>query len=125
MFANYRKKSIFSRLPDESLKVYINAMVRKRADNQLELVYSPEWEAEIYLAGGLKDNVIWKDLHTLKPELLVIYGEHSETAWKSSRQLIQKKLPGAEIKVIQDYGHLVPLERPDIIGRDILAFLEK
>src|ERR1041384_3711000 len=50
VFGGYRKRSIFRFMSDENLRQYIQGMTRK-TDSNYELVYSPDWEAQIYRTG--------------------------------------------------------------------------
>ena len=48
MFDNYRQKSVFKRLSDDSLYDYVEALACPNPEGEFELCYSPEWEAQIY-----------------------------------------------------------------------------
>ncbi len=60
VFRSYRSRSVFRYMSDESLWAYIEGITRK-TDQGYELVYSPEWEAHIYLTA-FRDFDLWRDL---------------------------------------------------------------
>jgi pimeloyl-ACP methyl ester carboxylesterase len=123
MFENYRNKEIFRCLDDAALQDYVEALARLREDGQIELDYSPEWEARIYATGVLADMDIWRSLGDLKPPLLVMRGENSDTFRLDSLRLLRKKLPKAQVHTVPDSTHLVALERPAQVSQMIQDFL--
>ncbi len=125
IFASYRQKSVFARIDDPGLWSYVKAISVERQDNQVELIISPEWEARIYVTAAISDRSIWNDLAGLKPRLLVIRGEHSNTFSAYTVRLMQKKLPKMSFVNLPEAGHLVPLEQPHKVAAIITEFLQK
>lgn len=123
MFTNYRRKSIFHRMDDTSLQAYVDALTVHNQENEITLSYLPEWEARIYVTGVRADMDIWNKLPSLQPPVLVLRGEHSDTFWKNTADRFQRLLPSARMVTIPDSGHLVPLERPEQVAREISEFL--
>lgn len=123
MFANYRKKTIFSRMNDEALSAYVDALACPNGDGSLDLCYSSAWESRIYLTGILPDMELWKRLGSLKPPILILRGAESDTFSKSTAGLAQRRLPSMQVHSVENAGHLVPLERPGEVARLTLDFL--
>ncbi|MBK8781856.1 MAG: alpha/beta hydrolase [Anaerolineales bacterium] len=59
VFRSFRSRSVFRYLSDESLCIYIEGITHPKDDGTFELIYSPEWEARIYLTG-LRDFDLWR-----------------------------------------------------------------
>ncbi|MFC1879176.1 alpha/beta fold hydrolase [Chloroflexota bacterium] len=123
MFDNYRKKAVFGRIDDHGLMAYVDSLVKPLPKGQVGLTYSPEWEARIYITGILADGEIWRQLPSLKPPVLLIQGADSNTFWSSTARLILRRLPTAQLTTIPDAGHLVALERPMTLGKEIQKFI--
>ncbi len=123
LLKGYRRKSIFRYMSDASLEAYVEGLTRPRPDGQYELVYSPEWEARIYVTGVWHDTDIWRGLPKLQIPLLIIRGAETDTFWASTARLVKQKLPPAQIVTIENATHLVPLEQPEKVARIITEFL--
>ncbi len=124
MYDSYRRKAVFSRIDDRNLRTCVEALVRPRSDGQVELIYSPEWEARLYLVGPQVDWQLWKELHTLRPPALIVRGGDVEPGWPDGMGAVKQRLPHAAIHSVAGAGHLVPLEKPGEVGavtRDFLA----
>jgi pimeloyl-ACP methyl ester carboxylesterase len=119
MFTRYRRAPVFARLSDDHLRVYVGALARPRADGQVELAYSPEWEVKIYETGPLN---LWRDLPNLRPPLAIIYGAESDTFLPPAARKVQRALPAATLHAIPEAGHLAPLEKPAETGKHITQF---
>jgi pimeloyl-ACP methyl ester carboxylesterase len=122
MFSRYRRAPVFKHIDDHGLRAYINSMARPRPDGQVELSFSPEWEAKIYEVGPLN---VWPALKNLRPPLLIIRGAKSDTFFPQTAKKVKQVLPGAIIHDIEGASHLVPLERPEETGRLIREFLDR
>ncbi|RME36865.1 MAG: alpha/beta hydrolase [Thermoflexia bacterium] len=120
-FRYLREKPFFARWPDESLWAYVEAGTRERPGGEVELVYSPEWEARIF---ALVPADVWRAVPRLQAPALIIRGEHSGTFLPQAMEHMRRLLPGARYHVVPDAGHMVPLERPVETGAVVRAFLE-
>ncbi|MCX6036143.1 MAG: alpha/beta hydrolase [Chloroflexi bacterium] len=121
----YRRKSVFRYLSDASLDAYIEGLIYPRPDGKYELVYSPEWEAHIYITGIWHDMDLWRGLPGLNIPLLIIRGAETDTFWASTGRGVQRKVPATRVVTIPKATHLVPLERPDEVYQAIQLFLEE
>lgn len=123
MFYSYRNKPIFSRLPDSSLWAYVASLACDLPDGGVKLCYTPQWEAQIYATGGLRDMSLWRDLPNLHIPVLLLRGELSNTFWFSTARLFKRKVPEAQIFALTNTTHLLPLEQPENTFHIIDKFL--
>jgi len=119
----YRRKSVFRYMDNASLEAYVEGLTRPLPDGKYELVYSPEWEARIYITGVWRDMDLWRDLPRLKLPLLILRGAETDTFWASTARRVQRKLPSAQIVTLEKATHLVPLEQPGKVVEYIQSFL--
>lgn len=63
-------------------------------------------------------------LHMIKAPTLIIVGDKDERTPPEFSRRIHKEIPNSKLVIINGCGHYVLLERPDIVNREILAFLE-
>ena len=124
VFRSYRTRDVFRYLSDESLRHYIEGITKPRDGGGFELVFSPEWEAHIYLTG-LRDFDLWKQLPKLKVPTLIIRGAETDTFLARTGDLVKKKNPNIQVVSLERSTHLVPLERPQEVFDLIQSFLEK
>jgi len=123
LLKGYRRKSIFRYMNDASLKAYVEGLTRPRPDGKYELVYSPEWEARIYVTGVWRDLDLWRGLPRLELPLLILRGAETDTFWESTAHLVKRKLPSAQVVTLPQATHLVPLERPLEVSALIHEFI--
>lgn len=121
MFARYRRASIFSRVSDEGLRAYVESLAHSRPDGQVELNYSPEWEAAVYRTGPLN---LWPRLGTLKVPTIIIYAAESDSFIPQVAERLRKNFPQIQLHKVEDASHLVPMEKPEEVGRVAVEFLE-
>lgn len=125
LFAGYRRKPVFRYFSDSALDAYIDGLTRPRADGKYELVYSPGWEARIYVTGIWHDMDLWRGLPGLKIPLLIIRGVETDTFLASTARRVLRKVPAARVVAIPQATHLVPLEHPDEVYQSIHEFLQE
>jgi len=124
VFRGYRGRNIFRYMSDENLRRYIEGMTKPGANGGYELVFSPDWEAQIYRTG-LRDFDIWRDLPRLKVPTLFLRGAESDTFLEGAARLVKRKQPLAKLETLEKSTHLVPLERPQEVFDGMQAFLNK
>ncbi len=81
--------------------------------------------ARIYLTGALADQELWSRLKTCRLPMLLIRGEQSQVCTPAIARRIQRVAPQTQIVSIPGAGHLVALEKPLEVARNILEFTEK
>lgn len=121
----YRRKSIFRYLSNANLEAYVEGLTLLRPDGKFELLYSPEWEAHIYVTGIWNDMDLWRGLPGLHIPLLIIRGAETDTFWASTARRVLRKAPAAQVVTVPQATHLVPLEQPDTVYQTIQEFLQE
>ena len=64
-------------------------------------------------------------LPTIDVPVLVLVGEEDRLTPPADAEAMAAALPNARLTRIAGAGHLAPLERPDEVGRELMAFLEE
>jgi pimeloyl-ACP methyl ester carboxylesterase len=111
-------------MSDENLRVFIEGITRETRNGSYELLYSPDWEAQIYRTG-MHDFDIWHGLSALRVPMLFIRGAETDTFLKSAATLIKRKRPEARIETLKRSTHLLPLERPREVFEIMQSFLKE
>jgi pimeloyl-ACP methyl ester carboxylesterase len=123
VFKRYRKRSVFRYFSDENLMTYIEGITRKTSTG-FELVYSPEWETQIYRTG-LQDFDLWRGLPTLNVPTLILRGAETDTFLESAARLVREKQPNVRVEALPKSTHLLPLERPKEVFEIMQNFLSE
>ncbi len=116
----FRGKRLFARWSDGIVRAYAESITAPGEDGSVHLVWTPEWEAQIYRTLATD---VWTLPHRIKPPLMVLRGESSDTFFKSGAGLFHLLNPRARIIDVSGAGHLVPQEQPDQVGKLIAQFL--
>lgn len=122
IFRGYRSRKVFQYMSDENLKIYIAGITKEKTDGGYELVYSPEWEAQIYRTG-MHDFDIMRGLPKLEVPTLIIRGAETDTFLESMARLVKKKNSNIQIHTLERSTHLLPLEYPQEIAIITKSFL--
>ena len=124
VFRGYRSRNIFRYMSDENLKIYIEGITKPKADGGYELVYPPEWEAQVYRTG-MHDFDILRNLPKLEVPTLFIRGMETDTFLENMAMLVKRKQPKVKIESLPKSTHLLPLERPKEVFEIIQSFLNE
>lgn len=119
-FERYRTKKVFSRMSDAALWTFVQAGVRETGNGDFALAFPREWEAAIY-AHPPAD--VWELVGQVTQPTLGIRAAESDTILPDSWQLWQEKQPAATFIEIEESTHLVPLEKPYELARQVLGWL--
>lgn len=125
MFATYRQKAVFRKINDEGLRAYVDALACQDPEGQIQLCYPADWEARIYVTGIRADRELWLQLPRLLPPVLFLRGAMSDTFYPTTARMVQRRLKTARITTISDSTYLVPLEKPDLVYKEIIQFLSE
>jgi pimeloyl-ACP methyl ester carboxylesterase len=101
--------------------------------------YSPEkvnsvFKNQLYLAykyGNSKPRLLnmmpfsKKELKSLKIPVLVLIGDHDIVNDKKIFTKVHKFIPNAETSVIENAGHFMSIDQPEIINKRVVEFLNK
>lgn len=124
VFRGYRNRSIFRYMSDRELRIYIKGITKPNADGTYELVYSPEWEAQIYRTG-LHDFNLWRGLPRLQVPALFIRGAETDTFLENAATFVKRKQPAARMETLEKSTHLLPLERPQEVFNIMESFFKE
>ncbi len=124
VFHGYRNRPIFRYMSDESLRTYITGITRRGTNGVYELVYSPDWEVQIYRTS-MQDFDIWRGLPKLQVPTLFIRGAETDTFLEEAARLVKRKQPKARVEALARSTHLVPLERPKEVFEIMQSFLKE
>ncbi len=81
----------------------------------------PRIEAEVFRQGLNHDT--WDRLDQISIPVTVVCGEHSDTHQEPHLSTFVERFRDAELIVVPDVGHFVPMERPDVIASIIQRIL--
>jgi len=124
VFRRYRGRRIFRYMSDENLRIYIEGITQLKSDGTYELVFSPEWEAQIYRTS-LQDFDIWRRLPNLEVPTLFIRGAETDTFLENAASLVKRMQPKARVETLDKSTHLLPLERPQEVVDIMQSFLKE
>jgi pimeloyl-ACP methyl ester carboxylesterase len=124
VFHRYRTREVFKYMSDESLRIYIDGITSPNANGGYDLVFSPEWEARIYLTG-LRDFDLWRELPMLAVPTLIIRGAETDTFMRNAANLMSRTNPKIRIETLESSTHILPLERPRQVFDIIDSFLKE
>lgn len=119
-FASYhRSKSAYKRFSEQALADYAHAALRA-AEQNLELVYSRDWEAWNFQHTA----TLWPQVRKLTLPTLVLRGEHSYLHPEADFQRHCRRLPAnVEARTVPGAGHMLPQEAPDAVLAAIADWL--
>jgi pimeloyl-ACP methyl ester carboxylesterase len=123
VFKGYRNRKVFRYMSDESLRVYIEGITKPSKKDGFELVFSPEWEVQIYRTG-MHDFDIWHGLPKLKVPTLIIRGMETDTFLENAAKLVKRKQSKIRVEALEKSTHLLPLERPKEVFEIMRSFLK-
>jgi len=101
----------------EVLDLYVDHGFRS-TERGWELKCSPGVEADYYREGNNHDT--WDRLGEIDTPVVLVAGEHSDSHHGPYLSQLQARFPKAHLEIIPDAGHLVPMERPDVVA-DVVA----
>lgn len=123
VFRGYRNREVFRYMSDKNLRIYLEGMTRK-TEKGYELVYSPDWEAQIYRTG-MHDVDIWRELPNLNVPTLFIRGVETDTFLTDAAKLVKRKQPKVRVEALERSTHILPLERPNEVFNIMQSFLKE
>ncbi len=119
--ANYASKPPLSSLHPEALQAYVDWGFRTLPDGSVELKCDPEWEAAVF--GGGRTNRAFDEAGEVTVPATVAMGRDDQPGPALFAPSVAARVPGALLARHPELGHFGPLQDPDRIARDILAWL--
>jgi pimeloyl-ACP methyl ester carboxylesterase len=122
LIEGYRLRRTFAGWREDVLRLYAEHGTFKREDGRIELKCPAEIEAELYRNSLSPDT--WELLPRVRCPTLVIRGENTEPLLARVAEGVARRIPGARLATIAGGSHFVPMEQPEAIAAEALAFLE-
>lgn len=119
-FAHFRRKDVYARLSDDALWDYVNYALCDEDGEGVTLCFPAAWEAQIY---GTPPTDVWQLLPQVQQPTLALRGTETNTLLPPAWQLWQEVQPGATFVTVENSGHLLPLEYPELTANEVLSFL--
>jgi pimeloyl-ACP methyl ester carboxylesterase len=119
----YRQRRTFADWREDVLRLFSEHGTFQREDGQIELKCPGEIEAEMYRNSLSPDT--WDILPRVRCPALVMRGEKTEPMLAYVAEGVAGRIPGARMATIAGGSHFVPMERPEAIAAEALAFLEE
>jgi pimeloyl-ACP methyl ester carboxylesterase len=87
----------------------------------------PQQRRSLELQAERDTEILWPEmtpLDTLTMPVLVVVGEEDKPDFRAIAHHLAEQIPGAELAMVPDAGHLVGLDRPDELNRLLVDFLQ-
>ena len=117
-----KSKRLFATWDEEMLDTYVQYGMMPSSAGGLELVCHPEKEAALFMGSRGYDP--WPILSQVACPVLVLEGERTENKGFIDQKKAASMFPKGEYRVVENAGHLIPMERPREIARIIREFFE-
>ncbi len=117
----YRSLRAFKRFDEETWFAMAEHAVRETVAGEVELVFTRGWEALNY---SRPPNVL-KEIAILRVPTIAVRGKPSmflrDDIWKKWQALS----PQTTFDALPEYGHLLPLEAPEMCAKTVLSHIEQ
>ncbi len=117
---SYRKRPTFARWRDDVLRLYAEHGTFRREDSQVQLKCPGDVEAQVFENSASLD--VWAVLPRIECPTLVVRGEHTDPYLIVIAEAVAARVTRRRLATIEDAGHLAPMERPDAVADEVLAF---
>ncbi len=121
--AYLKSKRLFAAWDDEMLDLYVAYGMAPAAEGGLSLVCHPKKEAALFMGSRGYDP--WPILSQVACPVLVLEGEHTENKGFIDQKKIAAMFPAGEYHLVENAGHLIPMERPKETANIIREFFER
>lgn len=118
-----RRHKAYKRISDEHLLTYAKNSLEAGQSAELTLRFSPKQELANYFGTPLIMKPLQQLIADNKVPVQLIIGKPSMFISNEVRQLWDKFVPNEQITVLNDYGHLLPLEAPELCAKLIFQKL--
>jgi pimeloyl-ACP methyl ester carboxylesterase len=114
-------KDLFAGWDPRVFEIYLAEGLHNRSDGQVELACPPEIEAAIFEANGSLD--VLELASQVRVPALVLWARAGNFPYAHFEKLSTRMAAG-ELRVA-DAGHLVPMENPELVVREVLRFVQR
>ena len=119
-----RRHKAYKRITDEHLLTYAKNSLEAGQSAELTLRFSPKQELANYFGTPLIMNPLQQLIADNKVPVQLIIGKPSMFISQQVRQMWDKFVPNEQMTVLNDYGHLLPLEAPELCAKLIFQKLK-
>ena len=118
-----RRHKAYKRINDKHLLTYAKNSLEAGEQAELTLRFSPKQELANYFGTPLIMKPLQQLIADNKVPVQLIIGKPSMFISQQVRQMWDKFVPNAQMTVLNDYGHLLPLEAPELCAKLIFQKL--
>ena len=119
-----RRHKAYKRINDKHLLTYAKNSLEAGEQAELTLRFSPKQELANYFGTPLIMKPLQQLIADNKVPVQLIIGKPSMFISQQVRQMWDKFVPNAQMTVLNDYGHLLPLEAPELCAKLIFQKLK-
>ena len=119
-----RRHKAYKRITDEHLLTYAKNSLEAGEQAELTLRFSPKQELANYFGTPLIMKPLQQLIADNKVPVQLIIGKPSMFISQQVRQMWDKFVPNEQMTVLNDYGHLLPLEAPELCAKLIFQKLK-
>lgn len=119
-----RRHKAYKRITDEHLLTYAKNSLEAGEQGKLTLRFSPKQELANYFGTPLIMKPLQQLIADNKVPVQLIIGKPSMFISQQVRQMWDKFVPSEQLTVLNDYGHLLPLEAPELCAKLIFQKLK-
>ena len=119
-----RRHKAYKRITDEHLLTYAKNSLEPGEQAELTLRFSPKQELANYFGTPLIMKPLQQLIADNKVPVQLIIGKPSMFISQQVRQMWDKFVPKEQMTVLNDYGHLLPLEAPELCAKLIFQKLK-
>ena len=118
-----RRHTAYKRISDEHLLTYAKNSLEAGEQGKLTLRFSPKQELANYFGTPLIMKPLQQLIADNKVPVQLIIGKPSMFISQQVRQMWDTFVPNEQMTVLNDYGHLLPLEAPELCAKLIFQKL--
>ena len=115
-YEHLRAQRAYRRISDAHLQVFAENSLEQQADGSYTLLFSPEQELANYFGTPYIDDALKK----LRCPYTIITGKPTLFISDKVRKHWQTFIPAERILSLPDYGHLLPIEAPELCAQVII-----
>jgi len=119
-----RRHKAYKRITDEHLLTYAKNSLEAGEQAELTLRFSPKQELANYFGTPLIMKPLQQLIADNKVPVHLIIGKPSMFISQQVRQMWDTFVPSEQMTVLNDYGHLLPLEAPELCAKLIFQKLK-
>ena len=120
-----RLKSLFAQSANASLEGSTGYIEARAAGKPIpELRHYESIDKEIHALWANEPNYTEEDLSQINVRTAIVIGDHDTAITREHTEFIASRIPGAELIILPDSGHGVPVENPRLYAHTVLQFID-